>query len=120
MRPPMKWALLGAFVGVLMLGLATPALATYMNKSQARRAAKHFVRKRSLLVNWKVTWRWVEPASKCSRVKRAKVQCRYQFGHRDTGSSRSTRACMGVVRIRKRGRLYYRRWIRERCGRVVY
>jgi hypothetical protein len=117
MGPRTKSALLAVLMSILMLGLTTPASATYQTKSQARRAAKHFVRKRSRLVHWKVTWRWVEPASKCSRVNRAKVQCHYQFGNFHTGNRR---ACLGVVRIRRRGKYYYARWIRERCGRVVH
>jgi hypothetical protein len=101
-----------------VVSLAVPAQAAYLRKSQAHRAAKHFVRKRSRLVGWTVTWRWVEPAAKCSRVRRAKVECHYQFGNRHTDSDGNTRGCFGDLRIRKRAGSYYARWIRERCGYV--
>jgi hypothetical protein len=114
----MRAALLGVLVGVLMLGLAAPAPAAYLSKPEAHRAAKHFVKKRSRLVNFKVTWRWVEPAPECSRVKRAKVDCHYQFGNLKTDSEGNQQGCFGDLRIRERAGKYYARWLRERCGYV--
>jgi hypothetical protein len=117
----MRSTVLGVLVGVLLLGLATPAPAAYLRKSEAHRAAKHFVKKRSRAVKFRVTWRWVEPASDCSRVTRTKVECHYQFGNRrDTDSEGNTRGCFGDLRIRKRAEKYHSRWVRERCGYVLY